>query len=71
MRKPGEHSAAVGQAVAERRTQMKLSQKQLGERIGKDASRVSRIEAGTSSITVDDLYELAGALGCSPRTLLP
>jgi DNA-binding Xre family transcriptional regulator len=53
------------------RCAQRLSQRQLGERIGQDQSYISRLERGAlTEITVTTLERLAKALVLSPNTLL-
>ncbi|GHU77870.1 hypothetical protein AGMMS49992_27010 [Clostridia bacterium] len=51
-----------GHAIHERRTQLKLSCRELGDRIGVDASTISRYESGEMKISYERLILLANAL---------
>lgn len=70
MKKPGTHSADVGLNIAAARVRCGLTKQALAERVKRDPSRISRIEAGDANITVDDLYEFAAALDTTPAQLL-
>ncbi|KRP60171.1 MULTISPECIES: helix-turn-helix domain-containing protein [Pseudomonas] len=50
------------------RTRGEISQRELADAV--DPSYVSRLEAGTRSVTLDVSHELAKALGVDPLTLL-
>ena len=43
----------------------------MGERIGVGAPAMSKLENGKMSWTVERLYQVADALECDPRALLP
>ncbi|AFU97804.1 helix-turn-helix domain-containing protein [Simiduia agarivorans] len=64
-------AVALGQHVRRLRKQRGLSQEQLAHLARLDRSYMSRIERGLVSITIDKLYNLAGALHCAPADLLP
>jgi transcriptional regulator with XRE-family HTH domain len=49
----------------------KLSQRQLGERIGADSPVIANYENGRAAPRVDRLRDLASALGVSPADLVP
>lgn len=67
-------SKLVGQNVRSLRTAEKVSQKELGDRIGMDRNHVSRIEAVSGDTTValqlSTLEKLATAFGIKPSDLL-
>jgi transcriptional regulator with XRE-family HTH domain len=52
----------VGSKVRELRLQQRLTQEQLGERIGSDGPRVGRIEKGSENPTLETIDKLATAL---------
>lgn len=53
------------------RHRAKLSQRELGERIGADFTVIANYENGRATPRVDRLGQLAVALGASPADLLP
>ena len=59
-----------GNRVRQRRTEMHLSQADLGERIGTDQNRISRYERGESDATGETLAALAKILETSVDWLL-
>lgn len=60
-----------GDRIRELRATTKLSQRVLGEKIGKDGQYVSKLERSIlTNVTTDTLGQLAGALGCSTDYLL-
>lgn len=66
-------SKLVGQNVRNLRTEEKISQKELGDRIGMDRNHISRIEASSGSaaaLQLTTLEKLAAAFGIKPTDLL-
>lgn len=61
----------MGGRIREVREAANLSQEQLGELAGLHRKTISRIETGYTTLTVDQLLDVADALGVSPRDLLP
>lgn len=60
-----------GARVTARRWKLNLSQTELGELLGCNASRVSHLENGASrQVRTQTLLKLAGALDCPPADLL-
>ena len=60
-----------GDRVAARRWKLNLSQVQLGQRLGCNASRVCHLEnTQPHRVTTQTLAKLAGALDCTPADLL-
>lgn len=55
-------AARVGDRIREWRLRRRLTQDELGEKIGSDGSRVGRLEKGTENPTLETLDKLAGAL---------
>jgi ribosome-binding protein aMBF1 (putative translation factor) len=53
---------AIAKAVHERRTELGLSQDQLGDRIGTTGSVISRIESGRHTASITSLQRVAVAL---------
>lgn len=58
-------------ALRARRQAADLSQDALGRRAGADRQAVNRAENQAVGPTVDQVYQLADALGCTPGDLLP
>jgi ribosome-binding protein aMBF1 (putative translation factor) len=56
--------AQIADAVAERRLQQGLSQKELAERCGTTQSAIARLEAGGRPPRIDTLQRIATALEC-------
>lgn len=57
-------------AIRRARLRAGLTQQQLAEKVGRDQSEISRIEAGKTALTVPLLLRLARALGVAPGALL-
>lgn len=47
-----------------------LTQEELGKRLGRSKSTISRLESGTHSPTVENLDEVAAALGTQPAIFM-
>jgi transcriptional regulator with XRE-family HTH domain len=62
---------AVGRLIRDVRIRGNRTQERLGEAAGIDRQTINRIENGHSTPTVDQLLDIAEALGVSPRDLLP
>lgn len=60
-----------GQKLKDKRKSLGVSQDKLSLLSGIDRSYVGRIERGEVNITLEKAYELAEALGCDIRELLP
>lgn len=60
----------VGERIRNRRKELKLSQEELGKRLGVTKSAVSRVEKGKEAITTDRLGRYADALETSCYDLL-
>ena len=60
-----------GTRVREARNRARLTQAELGKRLGLDRSTIAGIEGGRQGVQLDDLVDLANALGCPPGDLLP
>ena len=56
--------AQIADAVAERRLQQGLSQKELAEKCGTTQSAIARLEAGGRPPRIDTLQRIATALEC-------
>lgn len=61
---------AVGQAIRHFRTQLDISQEELGYRAGLHRTYVSDVERGRRNPTAVTLLSLAGTLGTKPSELL-
>lgn len=67
---PGPRSALVGAAIAKRRQRLGISQYALADRSGMSQSIIAKIEVGRTNIRVEQLLDLAAALGVKPGSLL-
>ncbi len=57
-------------AIRTARLRAGLTQKEFAERVGRDQSEISRIEAGKTVLTVPLLLSMAETLGVRPGRLL-
>jgi transcriptional regulator with XRE-family HTH domain len=48
-----------------------FSQEHLAYAAGIDRSYVGKVERGEVNLTIEKLYLLSGAIGCSPKDLVP
>jgi DNA-binding XRE family transcriptional regulator len=55
---------AIATAVAERRVELGLSQRQLAELVGTTQSAIARLESGGRPPRIDTLLRIADALDC-------
>ena len=62
---------AVGDRIRDARKAADISQEELAHRIGAERRTVVRIELGITSPPLDRLFQIAAALGISPRELMP
>ena len=62
--------AAVGAQIRARRTALRLSQEELGYRVGVTQGAVNQWEAGVANITLENLAKVAAVLGVDPAALL-
>lgn len=60
----------LAKSVTERRKALKLSQEDLGFRIGADQAYISRVESGKLNPTLETIAELAEALEMKFETFL-
>lgn len=60
-----------GQKLRAKRKELGVSQEKLALLSNIDRSYVGRVERGEMNITLEKAYELAEALGCDIRELLP
>jgi transcriptional regulator with XRE-family HTH domain len=61
---------AIGKNLLRIRTELKLSQDEMGKRTGIDGGFIGAIERGDQNLTVDSLSNLAAAYGVPPDDLL-
>lgn len=59
----------VGEAIKKARQAQKLTQEQLGERIGVQRAQISKLEKGKSGITLPTMCRVFKALGISTAIL--
>lgn len=59
----------VGEAIRKARLARHLTQEQLGERIGVQRAQISKLEKGTSVITLPTMSRVFRALGIATATL--
>jgi transcriptional regulator with XRE-family HTH domain len=64
------YRAIVGKLLSVRRSERKLDQEALGRAVGVNQSTWSRIETGTSAMSLDQLRRACHALGLTPGALL-
>ncbi|ONK09412.1 helix-turn-helix transcriptional regulator [Streptomyces sp. MP131-18] len=62
---------AVGTRIREARLRANCTQERLDDLTGIDRKTISRVENGHTTLTIDQLLDVADALGVSPRDLLP
>ena len=72
---PDEPGAAlyrrIGGAIKATRQARGLTQAQIADAVGVLRTSVANIEAGRQRLPIDLLYDIADALRCDPRELLP
>jgi DNA-binding XRE family transcriptional regulator len=56
--------ARIAQQVTNRRTELKLSQRELADLVGTTQSAIARLERGGRPPRIDTLLRIADALGC-------
>lgn len=56
-------SGEIGAAIRKRRKTLGLSQEQLAEKVGVSYQQVQRYENGSSTLNVENVQRIAGALG--------
>lgn len=61
----------LGKRLRAARRDAELTQAALAQRIGVSRTSVTNVEQGNQHIPIHVLYQLAGALGVSPASLLP
>lgn len=60
---------AIGSRIRARRTEIGMSQTDLGKKIGRHVAQIYRYEDGTTSLTLPALTKIATALGCTVEYL--
>lgn len=63
--------AEVGERIVLRRSELRMTQAELGTRIGLSRAAVANIERGHQKLSLHQVYLLAGALGLALSDLLP
>jgi transcriptional regulator with XRE-family HTH domain len=63
--------ATFGQNIVNTRKALGISQEKLALNCNIDRSYLGRVERGELNITLEKIYQIANALGCHPRDLLP
>ena len=63
------HAYRLGEAIKKARIEQNLTQEQLGERIGVQRAQISKLEKGTSVITLPTMSRVFQALGIATATL--
>lgn len=53
----------IAAAIKERRRLLRMSQKQLAEKVGTEYQRIAEIENGKTNVSIDRLVEIAEAIG--------
>jgi transcriptional regulator with XRE-family HTH domain len=60
-----------GNNVREKRTRLGISQEELAFRSGLHRTYVGSVERGERNVSLENIFLLAQALECSPKSLLP
>jgi ribosome-binding protein aMBF1 (putative translation factor) len=60
---------ALSQSLRERRQELKLSQEQLAERLASSQSRISKMEQGDPTVSIDLLIRSLLSLGTTPEEI--
>lgn len=63
MRNETTYQAVLGRLIARKRQEKQIDQEELAQRVGVSRSTWSRIEAGSSALSMDQLAKAASALG--------
>ena len=60
-----EHSLAwfYGNMLKERRKELKMTQKEVAEKLGREQSYIARVERGKADIQLSSFFRIAGILG--------
>lgn len=59
----------VGEAIKNARTKLRITQEELGDRIGVKRSQICKLESGKSSMTISTMGRVFKALDVSTATL--
>ena len=70
MRNETTYQAVLGRLIAQKRKERNLDQEEMARRVGVSRSTWSRIEAGSSTLSLDQLAKAAGALGITMGELM-
>jgi predicted XRE-type DNA-binding protein len=60
---------SLARLVSDLRRSTRMTQKQLATRIGSDQARISRLESADQLVSVDQMLEVAFALGASRKDI--
>ena len=69
-RRATSYSAIVGRMLEHERVGLRWSQAEVADRIGLSQAAWSRIESGSTSISVDQLWSIADLFQTTPATIL-
>ena len=61
----------IGHKIKQKRMELKLTGKQMSNKLGISQQHYSRVENGGVKITVEYLFSIAFVLGVKPQNLLP
>ncbi|MCO8052555.1 MULTISPECIES: helix-turn-helix domain-containing protein [Proteus] len=61
----------IGHKIKQKRMELKLTGKQMSNKLGISQQHYSRVENGGVKITVEHLFSIAFVLGVKPQNLLP
>ena len=64
------YQAVLGRLIAQKRKERNLDQEEMARRVGVSRSTWSRIESGSSTLSLDQLAKAAGALGMTMGELM-
>lgn len=70
-KKKAEIQRMFGSRVKDKRTRLGISQEELAYRSGLHRTYVGSVERGERNISLENIFILAHALECSPKSLLP
>ncbi|UXE04773.1 helix-turn-helix DNA binding domain protein [Arthrobacter phage Shambre1] len=65
---PNERAAAI---IRGKMAEQRLSTQELSGKLGISRQAAGRRVGGKADLTVNDLFKIAGWLGCDPKDLLP
>lgn len=64
-------SKLIGLNIKLERTKRSLSQSEVANSLGVEASYLSRIESGTKGVSLEKIYEIIHVLGCRASDIFP